>query len=47
MARRNQTPQQMIQRLREAEVGKPKGRTVAEESWKIGVTEQTLYPREG
>jgi len=37
------TPEQIINRLREAEVALSQGSTVAQASRKIGVTEQTYY----
>ncbi len=37
------SPQQIINKLREAEVGLSQGSTVAQVSKKIGVTEQTYY----
>ena len=37
------TPEQVINKLREAEVVLAQGRTVAEASRQIGVTEQTFY----
>ena len=43
MARKFLTPEQIINRLREAEVALSQGSTVAEASRKIGVTEQTYY----
>jgi putative transposase len=43
MARRPYTPEQIINKLREAEVLLSQGSTVAEASRKIGVTEQTYY----
>ena len=43
MARRRHTPEQVIKKLREAEVAMAEGGTVAEASRKIGVTEQTFY----
>jgi len=43
MARRALTPEQIINRLREAEVVLSQGSTVAQSSRKIGVTEQTYY----
>ena len=42
MARRRHTPEQVIKKLREAEVAISEGSTVAEASRKIGVTEQTF-----
>ena len=43
MARKFLTPEQIINRLREAEVALRQGSTVAQASRKIGVTEQTYY----
>ena len=43
MARKFLTPEQIINRLREAEVALSQGSTVALASRKIGVTEQTYY----
>jgi putative transposase len=43
MGRRSYTPEQIINRLREAEVLLSRGSTVGEASKKIGVTEQTYY----
>ena len=43
MARRAFTPEQIINKLREAEVHLSQGDTVGEASRKIGVTEQTYY----
>ena len=43
MARRRHTPEQVINKLREAEVARAEGSTVAEASRRIGVTEQTFY----
>ena len=43
MARKRHTPEQVINKLREAEVVLAQGRTVAEASRQIGVTEQTFY----
>ncbi len=43
MGRRNYTPEQIINKLREAEVHISQGDTVAEASRKIEVTEQTYY----
>ena len=42
MARRKHTPEQVIKKLREAEVAMAEGGTVAQASRKIGVTEQTF-----
>ena len=48
MARRSYRPEQIINKLREAEVLFSQGSTVGEAARKIGVTEQTYYrwPRE-
>jgi len=43
MGRRNYTPEQVISKLREAEVLLSQSGTVGEASKKIGVTEQTYY----
>jgi len=43
MVRRGFTPEQIIGKLREAEVLLSQGATVGEASRKIGVTEQTYY----
>ena len=43
MARRRHTPEQVINKLREAEIAIAEGRTVVEASRRIGVTEQTFY----
>jgi len=43
MVRRSYTPEQIIGRLREAEVHLSQGLSVGEASRKIGVTEQTYY----
>ncbi len=43
MAKRGFTPEQIIVKLREAEVLLGKGETVGHVSRKIGVTEQTYY----
>ena len=43
MPRKKHTPEQVINKLREAEVVLAQGRTVAEASRQIGVTEQTFY----
>ena len=43
MARRKHTPEQVINKLREAEVAMDEGGTVAEAARRIGVTEQTSY----
>jgi len=43
MVRKGYTPEQIIGKLREAEVLLSQGATVGEASKKIGVTEQTYY----
>jgi len=43
MVRKGHTPEQIINKLREAEVLLSQGATVGEASKKIGVTEQTYY----
>ncbi len=43
MTKRRHTPEQVINKLREAEVAIAAGSTVAEASRSIGVTEQTFY----
>ena len=43
MPRKGYTPEQVINKLREAEVAISGGSTVAEASRQIGVTEQTFY----
>ena len=43
MARRKHTPDQVINKLREAEVAIAEGSTMAEASCRIGVTQQTFY----
>ena len=43
MVRKGYTPEQIINKLREAEVLLSQGATVGEVSRKIGVTEQTYY----
>ena len=43
MAKRRHTPEQVINKLREAEVAIAEGSTVAEAASRIGVTEQTFY----
>jgi len=43
MAKRIYSPEQIINRLREAEILLNQGATVGEASRKIGVTEQTYY----
>ncbi len=44
MAKRRHTPEQVIKKLREAEVALAEGGTAAEAARRIGVTEQTFYP---
>ena len=43
MPRKKHTPEQIIMKLREAEVALSTGRTVVETVRQIGVTEQTFY----
>ena len=43
MARRRHTPEQVINKLREAGVATAEGSIVAEAARRIGVTQQTLY----
>ena len=43
IARKRHTPEQIIRKLREAEVLLSQGRTVKEVSRELGVTEQTYY----
>ena len=43
MARRRHTAEEIINKLREAEVGLAKGMAVLEVCRKLGVTEQTYY----
>ncbi len=43
MSRKRHTPEQIIRKLREAEVELAKGQTTAEVSQKLGITEQTYY----
>ncbi len=43
MAKKSHTPEQVIKRLREAEVAIAEGSTVAEAARRVGVTEQTFY----
>ena len=43
MARKNFTPGQIINKLREAEIHINQGISISEASRKIGVTEQTYY----
>ncbi len=42
MAKKSHTPEQVIKRLREAEVAIAEGSTVAEAARRTGVTEQTF-----
>ena len=43
MSRKRRTAEEIINKLREAEVGLARGMTVPEVSKKLGVTEQTYY----
>ena len=43
MAQRKHTPEQVINKLREAEVAIAAGNTVAESARRIGVAQQTFY----
>jgi transposase-like protein len=43
VARRGHTPEQIISKLREAEIRLSRGTTIGEASNKVGVTEQTYY----
>jgi transposase-like protein len=43
MVRKSYTPEQIINKLREAEIHINQGITIAEASRKIGITEQTYY----
>jgi len=43
MSKNRFTAEQIIPKLREAEVDQAKGRTIAQACKKIGVTEQTYY----
>ena len=43
MAKKRHTPEQVINKLRKAEVAIAEGSTVAEAARRIGVTEQTFY----
>ena len=47
MAREQFTAEQIIMKLREAEVGLAQGQTVGQMSKQIGVTGQTYYRRRG
>jgi putative transposase len=43
MVRKTYTPEQIINKLREAEIHLSQGATIAETSRKLGITEQTYY----
>ena len=43
MSRKRYSTEQIIQKLREAEVALAKGRTIGEVAKQLGVTEQTYY----
>jgi putative transposase len=43
MSRKRHTPEQIIRKLREAEVELAKGQSTAEVARKLGITEQTYY----
>ena len=43
MVKKGYTPEQIINKLREAEIHLSRGASIAEASKKIGVTEQTYY----
>jgi len=43
MAKKTYTPEQIINKLREAEIHLSQGSNIGEDSRKIGVTEQTYY----
>ncbi len=43
MPRKRHTPEQIIRKLREAEVELSKGQTTVEAARKLGITEQTYY----
>ena len=43
MVRKNFTPEQIINKLREAEIHINQGNSISDASRKIGVTEQTYY----
>ena len=43
MPRKRHTPEQVIRKLREAEVELAKGQTTADVARKLGITEQTYY----
>ncbi len=43
MGRKRHTPEQIIRKLREAEVALAQGQTIAEVARKLSITEQTYY----
>ena len=43
MVRKTYTPEQIVNKLREAEIHLSQGATIAETSRKLGITEQTYY----
>ncbi len=43
MGRNRHTPEQIIRKLREAEIGLAQGQTTAEVAHKLSITEQTYY----
>ena len=43
MVKKTYTPEQIINKLREAEIHLNRGATIAETSRKLGITEQTYY----
>ena len=43
MPRKRHTPEQIIRKLREAEIGLAKGQTTGDVMRKLGITEQTYY----
>jgi putative transposase len=43
MARKRHAPEQIIHKLREAEVALAKGQTAGEGGRRLGITEQTYY----
>ena len=43
MGRKRHTPEQIIRKLREAEVALAQGQPIAEVARKLGITEQTYY----
>ena len=45
MAKKRHTPEQVVSKLRKAEVAIAEGSTVAEAACRTGVTEQTFYRR--